>query len=280
MPRPRRSSTERAALALVLALAACGRYGFEARSGGDGGAIDGPTIDGRTIDTPIAACATPTGHDEDGDGVDDGCDKCPWRADPAQADADGDGVGDACDDAPTTPQSIALFDPCLADRTDLWSYTGAHTYANDSDAICDASSNCGLEQLVAPGRARVIANGAFTATTQTSQLTIGAGLTDGTRAYYCEIYSDASGLYLNYTYIDAALQYVNADSKPITQPLAGGSYELAMARLPPTITCTLTWRGTTYTASGAMPTDFTAQEWFIGVNRVGTTLHWLARVDY
>ena len=34
--------------------------------------------------------------DSDGDGIADGFDVCPSRADPDQADADGDGVGDAC----------------------------------------------------------------------------------------------------------------------------------------------------------------------------------------
>ena len=36
-------------------------------------------------------------HDEDHDGIVDGCDICPADPDPTQADDDGDGVGDACD---------------------------------------------------------------------------------------------------------------------------------------------------------------------------------------
>jgi hypothetical protein len=42
-------------------------------------------------------------HDEDGDGLPDGCDNCPTTANPTQLDTDGDGVGDACDPHPTTP---------------------------------------------------------------------------------------------------------------------------------------------------------------------------------
>jgi hypothetical protein len=49
-------------------------------------------------------------HDEDADGVDDGCDVCPHVPDPAQLDSDGDGVGDACDPEPTNPrQHFVLF---------------------------------------------------------------------------------------------------------------------------------------------------------------------------
>src|SRR5699024_541140 len=36
--------------------------------------------------------------DNDGDGVPDGEDNCPTKANPAQSDTDGDGIGNACDD--------------------------------------------------------------------------------------------------------------------------------------------------------------------------------------
>jgi parallel beta-helix repeat protein len=39
--------------------------------------------------------------DSDGDGVPDGQDNCPFRANPGQEDSDGDGVGDACDNCPS-----------------------------------------------------------------------------------------------------------------------------------------------------------------------------------
>ena len=91
-------------LAWVTLLAAgCGRLEFAALP--DGGRVADGTGDGR-----IAFCATPSGHDEDLDGIDDACDLCPHLVDPAQLDADGDRVGDACDPEPANPrQRIAFF---------------------------------------------------------------------------------------------------------------------------------------------------------------------------
>lgn len=73
----------------------------------------GPGIDARaTSDASIDArggCAV-LGHDEDADGVDDGCDICPDLADTEQKDGDGDRVGDACDPSPTGNDDIIAFD--------------------------------------------------------------------------------------------------------------------------------------------------------------------------
>lgn len=74
-------------LIALIGVAACGRIGFDAA--GDG--------------------VVAVGHDEDGDGVPDGRDVCPYLADD-QADGDGDGVGDLCDPNPAVARDrIALF---------------------------------------------------------------------------------------------------------------------------------------------------------------------------
>jgi hypothetical protein len=56
-----------------------------------------------------------TGHDEDGDGIPDAIDPCPYTSGDL-ADQDGDGVGDACDPHPTTPgDHWVFFSPCTPD---------------------------------------------------------------------------------------------------------------------------------------------------------------------
>jgi hypothetical protein len=82
----------------------------------------------RNADAPAGdAVANGTGHDEDGDGIVDALDVCPFIPDPGQPDADGDGVGDACDPEPSLPrQSWLLFapmtgpDPSFASLQDPW----------------------------------------------------------------------------------------------------------------------------------------------------------------
>jgi hypothetical protein len=67
-------------------------------------AADAPVIDAPAIDAPPHPC---TGvaviHDEDLDGLDDTCDRCPSISDPIDPDRDGDGVGDGCDPNPDDP---------------------------------------------------------------------------------------------------------------------------------------------------------------------------------
>jgi hypothetical protein len=107
--------------ALVVA-AGCGRVGFVLLP--DAGSA-------------IAACATPRGHDEDGDGIDDGCDVCPHVPDPAQLDSDGDGVGDACDPEPANPrQYFALFATMQpGDQPFAPGTVGGGTWTQNADSI-------------------------------------------------------------------------------------------------------------------------------------------------
>ena len=56
----------------------------------------------------IAALTPVINHDEDGDGLDDGCDTCPTVID-LSVDADGDSLDDACDPDPQVPNQIAFY---------------------------------------------------------------------------------------------------------------------------------------------------------------------------
>jgi hypothetical protein len=53
-------------------------------------------------------CDGEVGHDEDGDGSDDGCDACPF-ADDDELDEDGDGIAGQCDPDPLTKQTVLKF---------------------------------------------------------------------------------------------------------------------------------------------------------------------------
>ena len=109
-------------LAIVLVIAAgCGRFGFDATR--------------ETADASADAPAVCTGHDEDGDGFPDACDRCPGTADD-QADADGDGVGDACDPDNASAQRILMFESFASGIPPGWVSFGAATWtAMDDDIV-------------------------------------------------------------------------------------------------------------------------------------------------
>lgn len=53
-------------------------------------------------------CDAEVGHDEDGDGSDDGCDPCPFAAD-NDVDEDGDGIAGVCDPDPMNKNTVLAF---------------------------------------------------------------------------------------------------------------------------------------------------------------------------
>ena len=92
------------------------------------------------------SCAALTSHDEDHDGVPDGCDKCPGIADD-QTDTDGDGVGDACDPGPGVDH-IALFES-FADTTSSsrWTINGGPWGFHDDAAVYTVLANTSYAEI-------------------------------------------------------------------------------------------------------------------------------------
>lgn len=84
-------------------------------------------------------------EDEDGDGIPNDTDNCPFISNPAQADSDHDGVGDTCDNCPLVPNNLQIDsdgdtfgDSCdyCPDRYDTLNID------TDGDGIGDVCDNC------------------------------------------------------------------------------------------------------------------------------------------
>ncbi len=104
-------------------------------------------------------------HDEDGDGVVDGCDNCPGEINPQQEDSDHDGVGDACDPHPDDDHDrIVFFDPfVVADpRWSMQVYgTASWSFGDDVVTGTAASNNGGVLVLRGMELATAIADVVF-----------------------------------------------------------------------------------------------------------------------
>jgi len=124
-------------MVLLLALAACDRVlGLQDVPSRDAGACWSGAI---------------TTHDEDGDGIADGCDNCPADANPDQQDDDRDGVGDACDPYRNDPHDrLAFFDPFVAPDP-AWRTVGAPQWMHGPDEVSvDATNAAGIYLLAIP----------------------------------------------------------------------------------------------------------------------------------
>jgi hypothetical protein len=116
----------------------CGRFNFE-KIYTDGGS-----------DSEMA-CLTSRNHDEDHDGIDDGCDNCPHMSNAGQGNLDNDGLGDICDPSPNVNgDQILLFEasPGADPRWDLtsqWSVIGDNSVLTGNGFLSVPVTNAAIE---------------------------------------------------------------------------------------------------------------------------------------
>lgn len=244
----------RVAALLALLAPACGRIDFAAVASRDG-----------SLDGSASAACVPTGHDEDGDGIDDACDDCPHLANPDQADRDGDGVGDVCDPHPEQPiDRIALFDP-FTSRLPVWTFHGPVTYSGDAIAI-DAKGGAWEAVLAGtPGNDVYTFGGHVTSIgTGVQQIAFLIAPTfDDPAGYYCELFENgADELQLTYTFDNNTYFHDGSSSEP---SLSGADVTLTLAHAPPHMTCTAEVAATPGTAGGTIPSGIAANVGYLQV---------------
>jgi hypothetical protein len=228
--------------AVLLLVAACGRFGFDAQ----------PT----DVALDAAPCVPVGTHDEDGDGVVDSCDVCPHLAG-AQLDTDGDRVGDACDPEVDKPrQRIAIFDPFTSIGD--WTIISTVVLEPDSVRLGGVGQQGSLRRPFVPATDTVVI-GARTFAVGTGQRLLAIlfkEVADG-KAFYCELYEDTNAL-LQLTYTLDGTSFVHPDSVD-TPALANGRGALAAAIDPTSGTCRLAWNDMPFSATGSRPSEIDLQ---------------------
>jgi hypothetical protein len=234
----------------VLVLAGCGRISFGSPDPAvDGGRANDAASDVATdVASDVAVACAAVAHDEDSDGVDDGCDRCPYVAG-GQPDGDGDGIGDACDPLPSAAtERFARFETFAAMPPD-WTFSSTGVWTADAlDVDARAMSWAGW-YLYAPMRERFVLGGRLGARGVGSQHILAVLLYQGPGKYYCQIREDAGGAALEATFTLDGNTFSTVAAVPI--PSAGSSFVLVVDHELPDLRCMLVLDGVTYLASGS-----------------------------
>lgn len=236
---------------IAVLLAGCGRIAFEAADVPDGACVDG--------------------HDEDSDGVPDGCDVCPQVADAEQADGDGDGVGDACDPGPEA-QQLVFFDPFLEARSE-WRFDDRMMFLGDSVMLPGANANMAMQLLGRPDRSVLeVAGRAIGGGDASRQIAIHIGEQAGEQNYYCELYDGSGRLDLMLTYTRDGVDFENIAIAQIGGLFETATFRLAFEHTPPDLRCVAFWNGTRYEVKGADPGGIPLEAVYIAVSNADAEL--------
>jgi len=109
--------------------------------------VDGPGAEAGDYALSVACTGEceGSGHDEDGDAVDDNCDNCPSYPDIALADGDDDGVGDVCEwpDDEGALEEITAFDPFTGSLASPWTTDGEGSWTMEDDLLTGVTDGNG-----------------------------------------------------------------------------------------------------------------------------------------
>lgn len=232
-------------VALLVSLAACGRWKFDEISRDDAQMPD-----------------VVTGHDEDGDGLPDVIDPCPQIAGDT-ADADGDQVGDACDPNPNTPtERITLFATMQAgdvpfDDTTGWIQNADSMLGTNVPGDFSVTNATSINRPL--GTVRIDLRFTITGINGTSadQHQVAFGL-EGTVPFYFVELNDNGNLTLHYlgiTSYDATNGYQNVGQADVPGGVHTGPGLLRLDADTTTRTWAVEggWVGQMYSASGPTP---------------------------
>ncbi len=242
---------------LIVLLAGCGRIAFENAALPE---PDGPS-----------GCVDRAGHDEDSDGVADGCDVCPQVPDTEQADSDGDGVGDVCDPG-LGAQRLVFFDPFLDARSE-WTFDARMMFLGDSVTLPGADANIVVQLLGAPDRSVLeVAGRAIGGGDASRQIAIHIGEQVGPQNYYCELYDGSGRLDLMLTYTRDGVNFENIAIAQIGGRFETATFRLAFEHTPPDLRCVAWWNGTRYEVKGADPGGIPLEAVFIASSNADAEL--------
>ena len=249
-----------------MLLSACGRIGFDDLT---------PDAAG---DAATAACATATGHDDDGDGLDDACDPCPLRAGDA-ADGDGDRVGDACDPLSIATERLVLFDPFLTRRHE-WVFDTQEQFIPDKLRLAVVGTAASARQVLAPGREVFEVRGHVNAVgTGDHALSIQIGEIVGPRHYFCDLVFLAGEQLLSFVYTLDGVTYTPIEFLPVGAVLDGNDVRLTLAHLAPTVTCTATLGSTLITVGATIPVGIPDAAVFVTAANLDVDLDGFSRIE-
>jgi hypothetical protein len=234
-------------VAVVAVACGCGRVAFESVPDADGAISPGDAVDG-------PALCSPSGHDEDADGIDDACDMCPHVFDIGQVDSDGDRVGDACDpEQSTARQQIVIFDPFVA-LEPSWTNLGA-TLGTD-ELVLDARGGISVQihRALIPTHDLFIVGVTTGASDATNHhISLVTYPSSGMGHAYCEIYDTGAQAFSQFTWTFNDSTYTSAGRANFTSRLANNSGTFAYEVQPTTVACNPFWQGTNYLGNAARP---------------------------